>query len=124
MKLVLTAQARASYPSVTRWFITCVNQPQFAAVLGDVPLATTELLASGNASGASAAPAAAPAAAAPTKAPKAEKAKKEEKPKAAEKPKAKEPKRELMPFFLTATGVVSYFCRYASCSRGGGRWWR
>jgi elongation factor 1-gamma len=37
-KLVLTADARAAYPSVTRWFLTCVNQPQFHSVLGDVPL--------------------------------------------------------------------------------------
>lgn len=33
------AAYRASVPNVTRWFDTCVHQPAFAKVLGDVPLA-------------------------------------------------------------------------------------
>ena len=33
------AAYRKTIPNVTRWFDTCVHQPHFAAVLGDVPLA-------------------------------------------------------------------------------------
>ena len=29
---------RKPYTNVTRWFVTCVNQPQFKAVLGEVKL--------------------------------------------------------------------------------------
>lgn len=29
---------RAPFVNVTRWFVTCVNQPQFKAVLGDITL--------------------------------------------------------------------------------------
>ena len=64
------------YPSVVRWFTTCVGQPEFLAVLGP-----TKLKASGG-GGAAAAPA--------QKAPKAAPAAKEEK---KEKPK-KEPKEQ------------------------------
>ncbi|KAH1183085.1 hypothetical protein KIL84_004577 [Mauremys mutica] len=35
---VLDPPSRAPYPNVTRWFLTCVNQPQFQAVLGPVKL--------------------------------------------------------------------------------------
>ncbi|KAG7282633.1 hypothetical protein CRUP_021307 [Coryphaenoides rupestris] len=37
-KQVLEPSFRQPYPNVTRWFLTCVNQPQFKAVLGDVKL--------------------------------------------------------------------------------------
>ncbi|CAI8032197.1 Elongation factor 1-gamma [Geodia barretti] len=39
-KQVLDPGLRAPYVNVNRWFATCVNQPQFKAVLGDVPLCT------------------------------------------------------------------------------------
>jgi len=35
---VLEPSFRQPYPNVTRWFLTCVNQPQFKAVLGDLKL--------------------------------------------------------------------------------------
>lgn len=35
---VLEPSFRQPYPNVTRWFVTCVNQPQFKAVLGEVKL--------------------------------------------------------------------------------------
>uniref|UniRef100_A0A8C5ABQ8 Eukaryotic translation elongation factor 1 gamma n=1 Tax=Gadus morhua TaxID=8049 RepID=A0A8C5ABQ8_GADMO len=37
-KQVLEPAFRQPYPNVTRWFTTCVNQPQFKAVLGEVKL--------------------------------------------------------------------------------------
>ncbi|XP_056626223.1 elongation factor 1-gamma [Triplophysa dalaica] len=37
-KQVLEPSFRQPYPNVTRWFVTCVNQPQFKAVLGEVKL--------------------------------------------------------------------------------------
>jgi len=52
MKMVMDPSFRKPYPSVVRWFITVVNQPQFAAVMGaDVPLAEVELKAEGAAAG-------------------------------------------------------------------------
>lgn len=35
---MLEPSFRQPYPNVTRWFVTCVNQPQFKAVLGEVKL--------------------------------------------------------------------------------------
>lgn len=35
---VLEPSFRQPYPNVNRWFVTCVNQPQFKAVLGEVKL--------------------------------------------------------------------------------------
>lgn len=35
---VLEPSFRQPYSNVTRWFVTCVNQPQFKAVLGEVKL--------------------------------------------------------------------------------------
>jgi hypothetical protein len=35
---VFDAEYRKQYPSVTRFFVTCVNQPQFKAVMGEVKL--------------------------------------------------------------------------------------
>merc|ERR1739838_829469 len=37
-KQVLEPSFRQPYPNVTRWFVTCINQPQFKAVLGEVKL--------------------------------------------------------------------------------------
>ena len=37
---VLDPQFRAPYTNVNRWFVTCVNQPQFKTVLGEVALCT------------------------------------------------------------------------------------
>ncbi|XP_038624267.1 valine--tRNA ligase [Tachyglossus aculeatus] len=37
-KHVLDPKARSSLPNVTRWFLACVRQPQFQAVLGEVGL--------------------------------------------------------------------------------------
>ena len=34
---------RAPFPSVTRWFLTCVHQPEFARVMGDAALAKEAL---------------------------------------------------------------------------------
>jgi elongation factor 1-gamma len=72
MKMAVGPDVRAKCPNFERWFLTCVNQPQFAAVLGPV-----ELCASAAAAG--------PA-----------KAKAEEKPKAKaeEKPKKKQEEEE------------------------------
>lgn len=44
-KFVLDEKARAKYPNVVRWFVTCANQSAFKAVLGDVVFATEELKA-------------------------------------------------------------------------------
>uniref|UniRef100_A0A9J7YLF5 Eukaryotic translation elongation factor 1 gamma n=1 Tax=Cyprinus carpio carpio TaxID=630221 RepID=A0A9J7YLF5_CYPCA len=37
-KQVLEPAFRQPYPNVSRWFLTCVNQPQFKAILGEVKL--------------------------------------------------------------------------------------
>ncbi|KAJ8394070.1 hypothetical protein AAFF_G00054140, partial [Aldrovandia affinis] len=37
-KQVLEPAFRQPFPNVTRWFATCVNQPQFKAVLGEIKL--------------------------------------------------------------------------------------
>ncbi|KAL7863079.1 hypothetical protein SRHO_G00120630 [Serrasalmus rhombeus] len=37
-KQVLEPAFRQPYPNVNRWFVTCINQPQFKAVLGEVKL--------------------------------------------------------------------------------------
>merc|ERR1711998_130269 len=36
MQTVMDADYRKAYPNVVRWFMTCVNQPQFKKVLGNV----------------------------------------------------------------------------------------
>lgn len=46
-KTVIDAATQAKFPNVTRWFVTCVNQPEFAAVMGDVQLAVEEAKAAG-----------------------------------------------------------------------------
>lgn len=35
---VLEPSFRQAYGNVNRWFLTCINQPQFKAVLGEVKL--------------------------------------------------------------------------------------
>jgi elongation factor 1-gamma len=40
-KLVLDPKFRAPYGNLNRWFMTCINQPQFKKVLGEVKLAET-----------------------------------------------------------------------------------
>lgn len=47
MKLVMSPEYRKLFPCVTRWFTTCVNQPQFQAVVGTVQLAKEEMTAAG-----------------------------------------------------------------------------
>lgn len=37
---VLEPRVRAPFVNVNRWFVTCVNQPEFRAVLGAVELCT------------------------------------------------------------------------------------
>jgi len=59
-KFVADEAYRAPFPNVLRWFLTCVNQPAFEAVIGTVVLAEEELVAAGAAP-AAAAPAAAEA---------------------------------------------------------------
>jgi elongation factor 1-gamma len=54
-RFVLDAEARKPYTCVQRWFLTLVNQPEFAAVLGTVNFATERLRAAGaDAAGAAA----------------------------------------------------------------------
>jgi elongation factor 1-gamma len=72
-KLVTDKNYLKNYNNVTRWFTTCVNQAEFAAVVGTVVMCKKELLAEGQA-----APAAAGKADAKPKAAKKEKAPKEE----------------------------------------------
>lgn len=38
MRMILDTETRARYPAVQRWFLTCVHQEAFQAVLGNVPL--------------------------------------------------------------------------------------
>lgn len=38
MKFLMDAAFRKPYPCFNRWFQTCVNQPEFQAVIGDMPL--------------------------------------------------------------------------------------
>jgi elongation factor 1-gamma len=98
-KFLFDKAFRADFPCVTRWFNTCVHQPQFAAVVGEVTLCQTALCADGEAP------------AAPAEGKKAKKAKKGKKggdapadddadgaaapPPAAEEPPKKKPKHPL-----------------------------
>ncbi|TPX30442.1 hypothetical protein SmJEL517_g05992 [Synchytrium microbalum] len=77
-RMVFDPSFRSEYKSVTRWFVTCVHQPHFKSVLGEVALA--EHVATADK--------APKAAAAATPAKKEEKKKEEPKPKE-EKPKKK-----------------------------------
>lgn len=56
MKLLMDAKFRSPFPNTMRWFMTCVNQPEFKAVIGEVVLCVTETAAP-SAGGAAAAPA-------------------------------------------------------------------
>ena len=48
MKLVCDKNYLKPFGNVVRWFSTCVNQPQFKAVLGEVVLCKSELAAPGQ----------------------------------------------------------------------------
>ena len=37
-KQVLEPSFRQAFPNTNRWFLTCINQPQFRAILGEVKL--------------------------------------------------------------------------------------
>ncbi|KAG2770321.1 hypothetical protein PC110_g14703, partial [Phytophthora cactorum] len=50
-KFVLDKEFRKPYSAVNRWFSTLVNQPEFQAVVGDVPLIDVALTAEGDNSG-------------------------------------------------------------------------
>ncbi|KAF9902770.1 hypothetical protein BX616_001809 [Lobosporangium transversale] len=76
-KLLFDAEFRKSFPAVTRWFTTIVNQSNFKAVAGDFVFCENALKYT-----------------APKKESTKEKKPKEEKPKEAPKPKAKEPEPE------------------------------
>jgi elongation factor 1-gamma len=71
--VVFDGKFREPFPNVFRWFMTCVNQPQFAAVIGEVALCT-------EAKSAKPAKAAKPAKEKKPQQPKQEKKKKEKKP--------------------------------------------
>ncbi|KAF4046476.1 Elongation factor 1 gamma conserved domain [Phytophthora infestans] len=47
-KFVLDKEFRKPYSAVNRWFSTLVNQPEFQAVVGDVPLIDVALTAEGD----------------------------------------------------------------------------
>jgi elongation factor 1-gamma len=47
VKMVLTEADAKKYGNFARWFATCVNQPQFSAVLGEVKWAASETKAEG-----------------------------------------------------------------------------
>ena len=42
-KHVLDPETRAAYRNVNRWFMTCINQPQFKKILGEVSLCVTSV---------------------------------------------------------------------------------
>jgi elongation factor 1-gamma len=48
MKMLLDAGARKPFNNVTRWFTLCVNQPAFAAVVGEVTLCKKTMKAEGD----------------------------------------------------------------------------
>ena len=45
MKIIMDDPFRKPYPCVTRWFLTCVNQPEFSKVVGEVALCKKALKA-------------------------------------------------------------------------------
>ena len=53
-KLVLTTADRAAFPHAFRWFLTCVHQPEFEAVLGQVALHAGTPVVAGSAPAAAA----------------------------------------------------------------------
>jgi elongation factor 1-gamma len=87
-KFVADAKYRAAFPSVVRWFTTCVNQPQFEAVIGKVVFCEKELAAPAEG---------APSAAIDFKKGGGNKEKKEKKEKAPKAPKENKPKEEKKP---------------------------
>eukprot|EP00005_Dracoamoeba_jomungandri_P003609 CAMPEP_0174250398 /NCGR_PEP_ID=MMETSP0439-20130205/580_1 /TAXON_ID=0 /ORGANISM="Stereomyxa ramosa, Strain Chinc5" /LENGTH=290 /DNA_ID=CAMNT_0015330455 /DNA_START=434 /DNA_END=1306 /DNA_ORIENTATION=+ len=83
-KMVLDPGFRKAFGSVVRWFLTCVHQPQFKDVVGEVELCQKMLVAK-----------AAPAQQAPKKEAQKEKAKETPQP-APAKPKQKKPQNPLL----------------------------
>jgi len=75
-KMVFDAAFRAPFPNVFRWFATCINQPEFLAVIGEVEMCTEAKSAK------------------PAKKEQPKKEKKPQQPKAEKKPKKKEPEEE------------------------------
>jgi len=82
-KMVFDPGFRKAFPNVNRWYLTCVNQPHFKSVIGEVQLAEKMMEATVTEEPKAAAPA--PAAAAPAAASHGEKPADDE----AEKPKKK-----------------------------------
>jgi len=94
-KFVADGKYRSAFPNVMRWFDTCVNQPEFASVIGAVPLCEKELTAVGSAVATVGAKGGKPQGGGGEKKEKKEKspkAPKEEKPKEAPKPKEEKKK--------------------------------
>ena len=99
---VLDSKVQSKYVNATRWFMTCVNQPEFVDVLGSVTLATAEQTTP-NAPGAAAAPSAGGAKPKYSKdnpAPKGEGNNQKKEKKKQEPKKAAAPKKEVVPEVL------------------------
>ncbi|XP_075042710.1 valine--tRNA ligase [Mixophyes fleayi] len=45
---VISPATRQSLPNITRWFLTCVNQPQFKEIVGNVTLLSTDSIHTGH----------------------------------------------------------------------------
>jgi elongation factor 1-gamma len=82
-KRVFDPEFRKPFVNVTRWFTTCINQPEFAKVIGKVDFAQKEEVASG-----------ASAASGAQKGGKKEKQQKEQQPKKEKQEKQEKPKKE------------------------------
>jgi elongation factor 1-gamma len=97
-KFVADAEFRAPFPNVMRWFDTCVNQPNFQAVIGKVVLCSKELTTGGEPIVTAQASKKAPKKEQKEKAPKKEqKEKAPKKEKAKQEPKKKEEKKVKKP---------------------------
>ena len=89
LKLVADKNYLKPYPNVVRWFTTCVNQPEFLAVIGQVNLCKKELMAPGQEAAAASSAGGKKAKEAKPKAEKAAKKEKEEEDIAADAPPVK-----------------------------------
>jgi len=83
--MVFSPDYRSKFPNVTRWFTTCVNQPEFVAIMGEVTLCEKMMAA------------AAPKKEKKAQAPKKEKAKKAPAPAPAPKEKKAKNPLDLLP---------------------------
>jgi len=106
MKMLLDEAWRMEFVNVTRWFITCTEQPEFKAVIGTVALCKQTLKAPGDNSAPAPAPAKKEKAAAP--------AKKDEK-------KAKPKKKEMafIKFALTCSPADNFDPLFAKIKADG-----